>query len=59
MVSSSPVAAFPIAVVIVGLWKDHPAFGELLLGHFFEKCVFLVPYHPTPQIELSEQDYYR
>lgn len=49
-VASSFKAAFPIAAVCVGLWSLFPDFGDLLLGHFYNKCPFLVPFY-VPKIE--------
>ncbi|XP_021942051.1 nucleoporin GLE1-like, partial [Zootermopsis nevadensis] len=58
-VSSKPEAAFAIAAVIEALWADFPDFGELILGHFYRECPYLVPIF-MPQVEgQSNEDYYR
>lgn len=52
--------AFPIAAVIVGLWKNFPEFGELFLAHVYAKCPYLVPcYIPKPTSGTMDADYYR
>ncbi|XP_065369838.1 mRNA export factor Gle1 [Calliphora vicina] len=43
-ISSNPQAAFPVASVIVSLWKHIPEFGQLFLAYVFKECPFLVPY---------------
>uniref|UniRef100_A0A1B0C073 Vacuolar protein-sorting-associated protein 25 n=1 Tax=Glossina palpalis gambiensis TaxID=67801 RepID=A0A1B0C073_9MUSC len=42
-VSSNPNAAFPIASVIVSLWKQIPEFGQLFLAYIYKESPFLVP----------------
>lgn len=43
-VSSNPQAAFPLASVIVSLWKLVPDFGQIFLAYVFKESPFLVPY---------------
>lgn len=43
-ISSNPQAAFPVASVIVSLWKHIPEFGQLFLAYVFKECPYLVPY---------------
>ena len=49
-VSCNPKAAFPMATIIVSLWKHLPEFGETYLAYSFIKSPFLVPYF-IPQKE--------
>jgi hypothetical protein len=58
-VSSKPEAAFAIAAVIEALWADFPDLGQLILGHFYRECPYLVPIF-MPQVEgQSNEDYYK
>uniref|UniRef100_W8BL92 mRNA export factor GLE1 n=1 Tax=Ceratitis capitata TaxID=7213 RepID=W8BL92_CERCA len=42
-ISSNPQAAFPVASVVVSLWKLIPEFGKLFLAYIFKDSPFLVP----------------
>lgn len=42
-ISSNPQAAFPVASVVVSLWKLVPDFGKLFLAYIFKESPFLVP----------------
>ncbi|XP_017487410.1 PREDICTED: nucleoporin GLE1 isoform X2 [Rhagoletis zephyria] len=42
-ISSNPQAAFPVASVVVSLWKLIPDFGKLFLAYIFKESPFLVP----------------
>ncbi|XP_067626574.1 mRNA export factor Gle1 isoform X2 [Eurosta solidaginis] len=44
-ISSNPQAAFPVASVVVSLWKLIPDFGKLFLAYIFKESPFLVPLH--------------
>ncbi|XP_011180136.1 mRNA export factor Gle1 [Zeugodacus cucurbitae] len=43
-ISSNPQAAFPVASVVVSLWKLIPDFGKLFLAYIFKDSPFLVPF---------------
>lgn len=58
-VNVNPKAAFPIAAIITELWLEFPAFGRLLLAHFYKQCPYLVPYYVPQQEGQSDEDYYR
>ncbi|KAK3721642.1 hypothetical protein QZH41_003664 [Actinostola sp. cb2023] len=58
-VSSNHNAAFPLASVVIGIWCAFPDVGELVLGHFYSQCPFLVPmYMPQPE-GMSDKDYFK
>ncbi|XP_053965620.1 mRNA export factor Gle1 [Anastrepha ludens] len=42
-ISSNPQAAFPVASVVVSLWKLIPEFGKLFLAYIFKESPSLVP----------------
>lgn len=42
-ISSNPQAAFPVASVVVSLWKLIPDFGKLFLAYIYKESPFLVP----------------
>ncbi|XP_055903969.1 mRNA export factor Gle1 [Eupeodes corollae] len=56
-VSSNPQAAFPVATVIVSLWKLFPDFGNLFLAYTFKESPFLVPYFIPQKRGQSIEDY--
>lgn len=56
-VASSFSAAFPTAAVCVGLWSLCPDVGDLLLGHFYNKCPLLVPFYVPKTDEITTVDY--
>lgn len=58
VVSSNPDSAFAIAAVMTALWSEFPAFGRLLLAHFYRMCPYLVPYYVPQQESQSDSDYY-
>ncbi|KAM4696478.1 mRNA export factor GLE1 [Rhinophrynus dorsalis] len=45
-VSSHHDAAFPLAMVISGIWELHPKVGDLFLAHLHRKCPYAVPFNP-------------
>lgn len=56
-ISSNPQAAFPVASVIVSLWKSIPEFGQLFLAYVFKECPFLVPYFIPQKKGQSIEEY--
>ncbi|XP_061394806.1 mRNA export factor Gle1 [Musca vetustissima] len=56
-ISSNPQAAFPVASVIVSLWKCMPEFGQLFLAYCFKECPFLVPYFIPQKKDQSPEEY--
>ncbi|XP_013100273.1 mRNA export factor Gle1 [Stomoxys calcitrans] len=56
-ISSNPQAAFPVASVIVSLWKQIPEFGQLFLAYCFKECPFLVPYFIPQKKDQSPEEY--
>ncbi|XP_055855014.1 mRNA export factor Gle1 [Episyrphus balteatus] len=56
-VSSNPQAAFPVATVIVSLWKLFPDFGNLFLAYTFKESPFLVPYFIPQKRGQSIEEY--
>lgn len=56
-ISSNPQAAFPVASVIVSLWKHIPEFGQLFLAYCFKECPFLVPYFIPQKKGQSIEEY--
>ncbi|XP_011697217.1 PREDICTED: nucleoporin GLE1 [Wasmannia auropunctata] len=59
LVSSKPEMAFPVAMIVVALWNEHPDFGELFLAHLHEACPFTVPIFLQQQEGQSNEDYYK
>ncbi|XP_071576589.1 uncharacterized protein Gle1 isoform X1 [Temnothorax nylanderi] len=59
LVSSKPEMAFPVAMIVVALWNEHPDFGELFLAHLHEACPFTVPVFLQQQEGQSNEDYYK
>ena len=58
-VSFNPESAFLYAAVIVGIWKEFPDVGTLILAHFHRSFPYVVPYY-IPQVEgQSNNDYYK
>ncbi|GFR19635.1 nucleoporin GLE1 [Trichonephila clavata] len=57
-ISAQHSTAFPIAMAIVGVWCKKPDFGSLILGHFYSRCPYLVPFYPPKQEGQSESEYY-
>ncbi|XP_075166749.1 gle1 RNA export mediator isoform X2 [Haematobia irritans] len=56
-ISSNPQAAFPVASVLVSLWKQIPDFGQLFLAYCFKECPFLVPYFIPQKKDQSPEEY--
>ena len=56
-VASSFKAAFPIAAVALGVWSSFPDVGELLMGHFYTKCPYTVPFYIPKTKDISTPDY--
>lgn len=59
MISSQPEAAFCYATIIVSLWNDFPPLGELILGHFYKSCPYLVPYYIPRNVDESDEEFYK
>ncbi|GFT19092.1 nucleoporin GLE1 [Nephila pilipes] len=57
-ISAQHSTAFPIAMAILGVWCKKPDFGSLILGHFYSRCPYLVPFYPPKQEGQSEFEYY-
>lgn len=57
--SSKPEMAFPVAMIVVALWNEHPDFGELFLAHLHEACPFTIPVFLQQQEGQSNEDYYK
>ena len=56
-VESRPKTAFQYAQLAMIIVNQHPIFKNILIGHFFDKCPYVVPYHkPKPQNQ-SIEDY--
>lgn len=55
--SNTAVSAFNYASVIITLWNDFPAFGDLLLGHFYRECPYLVPFYPPNVAGQTEEEF--
>ncbi|KAG0431542.1 hypothetical protein HPB47_021687 [Ixodes persulcatus] len=58
-INSNADSAFPVAALAVGLWCKFPEIGDLLLGHFYLRCPFLVPVFFRKDPSQSETDYLR
>ncbi|XP_048857169.1 mRNA export factor GLE1 [Brienomyrus brachyistius] len=58
-VASHHEAAFPIAVVAIGLWELHPKVGDLILAHLHRKCPYSVPHYPPMKDGTSVEEYQR
>ncbi|CAN8015117.1 unnamed protein product [Ixodes persulcatus] len=56
-INSNADSAFPVAALAVGLWCKFPEIGDLLLGHFYLRCPFLVPVFFRKDPSQSETDY--
>lgn len=56
-ISSNPQAAFPVATVIVSLWKLVPEFGQIFLAYTFKESPFLVPYFIPQKRGQSVEEY--
>ena len=46
-VASHHEAAFPIAVVVSGIWGLFPKVGALILAHLYKNCPYSVPFCPA------------
>uniref|UniRef100_A0A8C3M647 mRNA export factor GLE1 n=1 Tax=Chrysolophus pictus TaxID=9089 RepID=A0A8C3M647_CHRPC len=58
-VASHRESAFPIALVISGIWEVHPRVGELFLAHLHKKCPYSVPFYPAYKEGASMEEYQR
>ncbi|XP_034018954.1 nucleoporin GLE1-like [Thalassophryne amazonica] len=58
-VASHHKAAFPIAVVVSGIWERHPRLGDLILAHLHKKCPYAVPHYPPKKAGTSMEEYQR
>ena len=58
-VTSHHEAAFPIAVVASALRELHPRLGDLLLAHLHQKCPYTVPYYPSKEENMTDEEYQR
>ncbi|KFO85415.1 Nucleoporin GLE1, partial [Buceros rhinoceros silvestris] len=52
-------AAFPIAVVVSGIWEIHPRFGDLFLFNLHKRCPSSVPFYPARKEGTSVEEYKR
>lgn len=52
-------AAFPIAVVVSGIWEIHPRLGDLFLFHLHKRCPYSVPFYPARKEGTSMEEYKR
>ncbi|XP_039581155.1 nucleoporin GLE1-like [Passer montanus] len=52
-------SAFPIAVVLSGIWELHPRVGDLFLAHLHKKCPYSVPFYPARKEGTSMEEYHR
>lgn len=58
-ISSNSQAAFPVASVIVSLWKLVPDFGQIFLAYVFKESPFLVPYFIPQKRSQPVEEYYK
>uniref|UniRef100_A0A8C2UE86 mRNA export factor GLE1 n=1 Tax=Coturnix japonica TaxID=93934 RepID=A0A8C2UE86_COTJA len=58
-VASHRESAFPIALVISGIWEMHPRVGELFLAHLHKACPYSVPFYPAYKEGTSMEEYQR
>nr|XP_054498318.1 mRNA export factor GLE1-like [Agelaius phoeniceus] len=52
-------SAFPIAVVLSGIWELHPRVGDIFLAHLHKKCPYSVPFYPARKEGTSTEEYQR
>lgn len=52
-------SAFPIAVVLSGIWELHPRVGDIFLAHLHKKCPYSVPFYPARKEGTSVEEYQR
>ncbi|NWY28325.1 GLE1 protein, partial [Pheucticus melanocephalus] len=52
-------SAFPIAVVLSGIWELHPRVGDIFLAHLHKKCPYSVPFYPARKEGTSMEEYQR
>ncbi|XP_027543414.1 nucleoporin GLE1 [Neopelma chrysocephalum] len=52
-------SAFPIAVVLSGIWELHPRVGDIFLAHLHKKCPYAVPFYPARKEGTSMEEYQR
>ncbi|GIY16378.1 nucleoporin GLE1 [Caerostris extrusa] len=57
-ISAQHSTAFPIAMAILGIWSKKLDVGSLILGHFYSRCPYLVPFYPPKQVGQSDVEYY-
>ncbi|XP_041270886.1 nucleoporin GLE1-like [Onychostruthus taczanowskii] len=50
-------SAFPIAVVLSGIWELHPRVGDIFLAHLHKKCPYSVPFYPARKEGTSMEEY--
>jgi len=58
-VSANRATAFPIAAVIVRLCQDFADLLPLVLGYFYARCPYLVPYYPARLPSQTTEEYHR
>lgn len=59
-VSANYAAAFPFACVIIGLMNSSARMKDLILGHFYIVCPYLIPHYPGRESSNQPTDkYYR
>ncbi|XP_057354390.1 mRNA export factor GLE1-like isoform X1 [Manis pentadactyla] len=58
-VASHHEAAFPITVVVSGIWELFPRVGALILAHLHKNCPYSVPFYPAFKEGMALEDYQR
>ncbi|OXB72165.1 UNVERIFIED_CONTAM: hypothetical protein H355_000882 [Colinus virginianus] len=58
-VASHRESAFPIAMVISGIWEIYPRVGDLFLAHLHKKCPYSVPFYPAFKEGTPLEEYQR
>lgn len=58
-VASHREAAFPIAVVVSGIWELFPRVGALFLAHLHKNCPYSVPFYPAFKEGMALENYQR
>ncbi|NWT93379.1 GLE1 protein, partial [Urocynchramus pylzowi] len=52
-------SAFPVAVVLSGIWELHPRVGVIFLAHLHKRCPYAVPFYPARKEGTSTEEYQR
>ncbi|XP_076472943.1 uncharacterized protein LOC143302244 [Babylonia areolata] len=58
-VSSNHESAFAIAAVAVGLWKEFPDVGDLIMAHLQALCPYVLPFYPPRLPNQSSEEYHK